>query len=372
MADLKDKIRGSLFAGAVGDALGYAVEFKQENYIFSKYGKDGITSYEYRNGKAIISDDTQMTLFTANGILADSAGDPYSNARNGIELAYFDWLTTQYYNFKESRKIQKHISWLFDVPGLFSPRAPGNTCLNALEYRISHEKVEDFIADKINNSCGCGGIMRVAPVGLKHPDAPIENIVTEAAESAAITHSHPLGYLPAAVLADIVHRIVFPKEELSLKEIVLKAKNDLCEVFPDEEGLDYLCEQIDLAISLSENDKTDLENIHELGQGWVAQETLTIALYCCLKYQNDISKAIIVSVNHKGDSDSTGAVTGNILGALTGYDAIEEKWKKDLELSDLILEIADDMYILCTGQQNEEWEQKYVFHNAPEKYASEC
>ena len=76
--------------------------------------------------------------------------------------------------------------------------------------------------------------------------------------------------------------------------------------------------------------------------------TLGISLYCALKYQNDFSAGIIAAVNHKGDSDSTGAVTGNILGALLGYNAIDDQWKEDLELSDVILEIADD---LCHGCQ---------------------
>ncbi len=65
----QDKFRGCLLGGAAGDALGYAVEFKQESRIFSQYGERGITEYELRNGVAQISDDTQMTLFTATGLL---------------------------------------------------------------------------------------------------------------------------------------------------------------------------------------------------------------------------------------------------------------------------------------------------------------
>ena len=128
---------------------------------------------------------------------------------------------------------------------------------------------------------------------------------------------------------------------------------------------------IDLAVKLAEDgSEKDLDNIHQLGEGWVGEETLGISLYCALKYQNDFSAGIIASVNHKGDSDSTGAVTGNILGALLGYHAIEEKWKKNLELSDVILEIADD---LCHGCQmseyshyvDEAWEMKYVHMHRP-------
>ena len=87
--------------------------------------------------------------------------------------------------------------------------------------------------------------------------------------------------------------------------------------------------------------------------------------YCALKYQNDFSKAMIASVNHDGDSDSTGAITGNILGALIGYAAIPDCWKKDLEIRDVILEVATD---LCRGCQMSEygtyndpmWVSKYM------------
>ena len=69
--EIQDRIRGCMFGGAVGDALGYPVEFLVEEEIFSQYGTGGIRAYETdkKSGKALISDDTQMTLFTANGLL---------------------------------------------------------------------------------------------------------------------------------------------------------------------------------------------------------------------------------------------------------------------------------------------------------------
>lgn len=341
MTDISDKIRGCLVGGAVGDALGYAVEFQSEKNIFARYGKKGITEYETdkRTGKAHISDDTQMTLFTATGILV--------NSENGllydIEQAYFDWLTTQFYSFEEAKKIEVHNSWLRNIPELYSTRAPGNTCLSALEHRSrGFEKIDSFISSVINNSKGCGGIMRAAPLGLI-PGISIEISDKLAAEAAAITHSHSLGYMPAAVLSHIVNRIVYPVSDLSLKEIVLEAKETVLTIFEGDSNLQKLADIIDLAVELSENNDNDLDNIHNLGEGWVAEETLGIALYCSIRYQRDFSKAIITSVNHNVDSDSTGAVTGNILGAMFGYDAIERKWKDNLELLDVILKVSDDL-----------------------------
>lgn len=368
----RDKIRGSMFGGAVGDALGYEIEFDSEETIFRRFGEQGITDYvlNSKTGKALISDDTQMTLFTANGILYRDTqlciNGTMAEPRFAVEGAYFDWLVTQTYSYKESRNIKKQVSCLYDIPELYSRRAPGNTCLSALTKRQkSNEKIDSFIKSKINDSKGCGGIMRVAPIGLSYPKARIEYIDKEAAETAAITHSHSLGYMPAAVLAHIIHTIVFGNGNLSLREIVEQARDTVREIFKRENYIDDLTDIINLAIELSENNNTDLDNIHRLGEGWVAEETLAIAIYCSLRYKDDFSKGIIAAVNHNGDSDSTGAVTGNILGAWIGYNAIEDKWKKNLELADIILEISDDLCFGCprneiNSYKDENWDRKYM------------
>lgn len=54
--------------------------------------------------------------------------------------------------------------------------------------------------------------MSVAPLGVSRYSAvPIEALDREGAELAAITHGHSLGYMPAAVLTHILHRIVYPE-----------------------------------------------------------------------------------------------------------------------------------------------------------------
>lgn len=362
-----DKIRGSLFGGAVGDALGYPVEFLDEDRIFSKYGESGIREYELdgTSGKALISDDTQMTLFTANGILlADTRVSTWGIGGNDIAMSYLDWLRTQEMTFEESRNQPRGytkgcISWLADVPELYSRRAPGNTCLSALRQYKKDEIPQ-------NDSKGCGGIMRVAPLALKnYPYAQIRVIDQMGAEIAEITHKHSLGYMPAAVLVHIISRIVYPEKRQSLKEIVIEARDMASEIFAGDSYLNKLTEIIDLAVSLSENGESDIDNIHRIGEGWVAEETLGIAVYCSLRHQDDFSAGVTAAVNHGGDSDSIGAVTGNILGAIIGYEAIEEKWKSSLELADVILEMADD---LCHGCQmggyghykDPDWIRKYM------------
>ena len=98
-----------------------------------------------------------------------------------------------------------------------------------------------------------------------------------------------------------------------------------------------------MSFVLSANKQDDFTNIDTIGGGWVAEETLAIALYCTHRYFNSFEKAIIASVNHSGDSDSTGAVTGNIIGTIVGYDEIPQFYKDDLELFDIILNVADTL-----------------------------
>ncbi len=368
-----DKIQGSLIGGAVGDALGYAVEFESLKRIQAKYGERGIQKFQLQNGLARISDDTQMTLFTANGILCAETkytlhGLASCDTNEFVYKAYLDWLKTQCGAARpkqdSSTLEQFGISWLLDVPELFVARAPGNTCLNALGSGI-----KGSIAKPINDSKGCGGIMRVAPLALRYGDTPSAGLDTQGAELAAITHGHSLGYIPAAVFTHIVAAATYGTclHSESFFDIVEEAMFECKKIFGDDKNWRYFENIMNKAIEFADpcnNTLDDFTNIKNIGEGWVAEETLAIAVYCCLRHADDFSAAIIASVNHDGDSDSTGAITGNIMGALLGYDMINDKWKRDLELHNEILEIAKD---LCHGCQmhaygayrDKKWLKKY-------------
>ena len=345
-----DKIRGSLIGGACGDALGYAIEFSPEREIFARYGAEGIVSYELdpRRGEALISDDTQMTMFTANGLVASVRDQSPDEPRAYVAKAYQDWLLTQRKSYRqvmwmEPADLYGNVTWLLRNPKMYHLRAPGNTCLSAL---IGNEDtvVPDYIASPRNGSKGCGGVMRVAPVALMPYNEPIEKIDMEAAQVAAITHGNSLGYMPAALLVHIIRRIVYPEQTMTLKEIVLEGCDTIYRLFRADANVDRMVSIIQDAVRLSHSSVvTDLEAIHKLGEGWVGEEALAIAVFCALKYENDFGQALIAAVNHGGDSDSTGAICGNILGAIVGLSGIGEEWKEHLELSDEIMELADEI-----------------------------
>ena len=179
----------------------------------------------------------------------------------------------------------------------------------------------------------------------------MELIDREAAETAAYTHSHSLGYMPAAVLAHIVNRLAFPSMGMRcgmpIREAVCEARDTARKLFADDRHINELVSIINRALDLAAGQEDDSTCIRQLGQGWVGDEALAIAIYCALRHQDDFSAGIIAAVNHSGDSDSTGAIAGNILGAHLGYSAIDDKWKKDLELADVILELSGDLCRKC-------------------------
>lgn len=358
-----DKFRGCLIGGAAGDALGYAVEFLSESVIFSTFGEDGITDYRLQEGKARISDDTQMTMFTANGLLFGTTRGFMRGIMGSypsyIAKAYRDWYKTQHEAFEHCNR--KFItSWLMNVPELFAWRAPGNTCLSAID-----DGCCGSIERPVNNSKGCGGVMRVAPIGLYFGESRIPALAVDlmGADAAALTHGHEMGYIPAAMLVHIV-RLVSHHEGISLKDAVLDSMTAVERLFADAKTLPAFLDLIGRAVTLAESDIRDLDAIHQLGKGWVGDEALAIAVYCALKYDDNFDRALIAAVNHNGDSDSTGAITGNILGAYLGLSGIPGKYLDQLELKDELMELADDLYAFHPADDPQpdlhKWNRKYV------------
>lgn len=349
----EERHAGCLLGGAAGDALGYAVEFDRWDAIEAKYGPEGIAHFELNGqGVAEISDDTQMTLFTANGLLCGeaerrrSAGAP--PLADYVARAYVEWLHTQ--TASPGTKVAAPLCRLLKVPALYSRRGPGLTCLSALTRRSRGLPVE-------NDSCGCGGVMRVAPVGLlfARPAAagtPLDEaaVLRLGADCARCTHLHPLGYLPAAVMAYVVACLArAPRHEAQarLETYVERALALLPETFPDvAPAADRLASLLRRAMQLAAQPGPPRTDIGRLGEGWTGHEALAIALYCCCRHRDDFAAAIRTAVNHNGDSDSTGAVAGNLMGAMLGRSAIAPEFLDRLELRSVIEEMARD---LCHG-----------------------
>ena len=125
--------------------------------------------------------------------------------------------------------------------------------------------------------------------------------------------------------------------------------------------LGIMVDLMNKAVELTHSQKTDAECISELGEGWTGHEALAIAVFCALRHPDSFEDAVVAAVNHDGDSDSTGAVCGNIMGALLGRRAIPECYTCDLEIVDVIEEMAEDLYTGCVISE-------YCEYDTAEKY----
>jgi ADP-ribosylglycohydrolase len=182
--------------------------------------------------------------------------------------------------------------------------------------------------------------MRVAPVGLfgRTFDASygVDRVFEDGCMCAGLTHGHPSGYLTAGVLAVVIFEALHDK---ALPDALNTARTLLAA----ERGHEETLAALDKAIELSGSGKPHHIAIRQLGEGWVAEEALAISVYCALVAEN-FEQGIVLAVNHDGDSDSTGAITGNILGAMQGMGVIPPRWLEPLELREVIEAVASDLW----------------------------
>ena len=334
---INSRVFGCLLGGAVGDALGAPVEFMSWEQIKKEFGENGVTGYEEAYGrKGAITDDTQMTLFTAEALIrAENRREAKGvcNPAFVIRNSYFRWLLTQSEEPPIDNNSLNYVNtgWLVSHEFLHHRRAPGVTVLKALK------SSERLTAD--NDSKGCGGVMRVAPIGL----VAIEPFKL-ATEAARITHGHPTGYASAGAFAQAISSIlngwdIYDSIDLS---------RDYLREYPSPEekltGVDGLAtiETLNAIEAVGLMSPLTVEKVESLGEGWVAEEALAIAFFCANR-ADDFLSGVLAAVNHSGDSDSTGSMCGSLLGALYGVEAIPQHLLDELEGREVIEKLSNDL-----------------------------
>ena len=199
--------------------------------------------------------------------------------------------------------------WLVDERELHARRAPGNSCLSALQASKGSSAERGTPRRRINNSKGCGGVMRMAPAGLTEGLDPFDT----GCELAAITHGHPTGHLAAGAFAQLIHA-------LSAGEPLEQAIDATLARSQGEEATETR-EALEQAVELARHAEGTAEDVERLGPGWIAEEALAIGVFCALTAR-DFAHGVLLAVNHGGDSDSTGSVAGNILGLIHGVATV--------------------------------------------------
>lgn len=334
--DFRSRVRGCLLGGALGDALGAAVEFDSLDAVRQAYGAAGITGFAPAYGRrGAITDDTQMTLFTVDGLIrAHVRRDTGAwHPPTDLHAAYRRWAATQRDWGPDERREED--GWLARQEWLYARRAPGNACLTGL----GDDRMGTVEQPKNPGSKGCGTVMRSAPFGLLVGWEP-QLVFQLAVECGAQTHGHPTGYLAAGAFAVMVHALARGD---SLDHAVQKALAQLAA----RQGHEETSEALKRALGAVRQGMPTPERVEALGEGWTAEEALAIGVYCALVAE-DVRHGLLLAVNHGGDSDSTGSVCGNLLGAVHGETALPPGWVAELEGRATILELADDFAMEMT------------------------
>jgi ADP-ribosyl-[dinitrogen reductase] hydrolase len=316
-----------LLGGAIGDALGYRVEFDSLAAIRREYGTEGIR-LAAADGPLVVSDDTQMSLFTLEGMLrAVRDGVPLPAPLNdAIRQSYLDWLRTQ--SGRSMAASAKAAIGLLRHPVLWQAQAPGTTCLSAL-----HAGGLGSVEKPINDRKGCGGVMRTAPLGFLGDGFGDADVYAHGVAAAALTHGHPDGWAPAGVMALAVRKLLADASWTH----AIEAGQAAVALHPQATGTRKLLSDVASAVGEG-GGRASSRPSGSFGLGWVGDEALAVGLHAAATAAS-FSEAIEVASNHDGDSDSTASIAGQLYGAKYGLVALPAEAVYRIDVLEAVLEL---------------------------------
>ncbi|QKG22038.1 ADP-ribosylglycohydrolase family protein [Actinomadura verrucosospora] len=345
-----ERLYACLLGGAIGDALGAPVEGLTLEQIRARHGRDGVTGFvDERFGRGAVTDDTQLAMFTAQALVESffrARDRGIGGATTGmLQEAYLTWLTGQGEQIPDQGLMGMYrIPW--PPTALMARRGPGRTTIAALHKAAARRRPGwplGTTAEPINDSKGCAGVVRAAPCGFP-PLMGAESAFNIGRDGAALTHGHPSGHLPAGVLAATVWVLLRGGD---LPEALGVAR----EILERHDGHDETSAALDAAVELAERGGPPApERVESLGAGWTGEEALAIGVYAALvpmpaedakDAEDAAARRLLLAVNHSGDSDSTGSICGNLVGAMYGAEALPARWRADVEVADGVRFLAD-------------------------------
>ena len=317
----EDRFVGCMVGLAVGDALGYPAEFRSRAQILREIGPDGITDFirlkDPRFTRPVIlgadhppgtfTDDTQMSLAVARGLLAADPDD-LDGLMHAVAGEFVTWSVSP-----------------------DNDRAPGGTCMTGCSNLRRGVSWRDA---GVVRSKGCGSAMRVAPIGLLfHND--LDHLLEVARASSLPTHGHPAALEGAAAAALMVALALRGAPAVEMMAEIEKR------CFGRSPDFDACLSRVP---ELIEAPPAKALSTAGLGEGWVAEEAVASALYCCWRHPGDYAAGVLEAVNTDGDSDSIATIAGSVLGAALGVDGIPATWAKRVEASDLLQDMGRQLW----------------------------
>ncbi len=298
---LLNKAKGSLYGLYIGDALGAPLEFQNMD------GIDGITDYvdggvhSVKRGQ--FTDDTSMTLALMDSLVTAGGFDH----RDQMER-YVKWQRDGEYSSK---------GFCFDI-GITTTRA-------LLKFR----QIGDPIAGgtEYQNS-GNGSLMRLAPIPLLYHKDGLEEMIKMSCESSVTTHGSKIVLDSLAYFVIAYNKILNGEKD---KSKIIKAKDSDMIRF----GINDPC----VVEDIHEVDFDELKRYDLKPTGFVV-DSIVCAMWC-LRHTNTFEEAVLKAVNLGGDSDTIGAITGQLAGAYYGFDAIPDHLVKGLSNQDMLKQYTE-------------------------------
>jgi ADP-ribosylglycohydrolase len=319
MSDLRERYRACFLGVAVGDTLGYQVEFDSVREIHRRYGPTGVRDFP---PGAKFSDDTQNTIALAEGLLdAGGSTDP-DVVMPHVARHFVDWSVSPDNN-----------------------RAPGGTCMAGC---AALARGVPWRESGVKGSRGCGAAMRVSPIGLLYDN---RQAITDVARATAIcTHNHP-DALAAAHGAALAVRLLLGNVEPP--DLLGHLVGETSRGAP---GWAAMLARVPKALKATRRGIAPHEiqrhgrEPWRLGESWVADEAVASALFCFLlahERGEGFREAILYGANTDGDSDSIAAICGSMAGAywgLGGENGVLEEWAVRVEKSAYLTDLADRLH----------------------------
>lgn len=363
MISKRDSYRGCLLGLAIGDAMGYPVDTKTWQQIQEEYGPYGLMGYDLRNGYAEVSSHTQLAAFSCNGLLLGlTRGQVYGKMAPFVRyvgLAQQEWAIGQRRYDQPSR----NHCWVFRVSEM---RHRHSTDTRMVE-TLNRGKLGS-LEDPVNRYDTPASLAAGISAGLFSDLGKLkqEEIDRLGAESVALTHGHPLAFLPGAVAAHLIGSCLrHPNKRLKVlvNEALSALQAQFVREYPREVG--QITALVEQAVSLAEERLVQPYDVMERLKCDTGAEVLAGAIYAAMLCEEDFDNAMVIAVNHSGRSAAASCLAGAILGARLGEQALPEFYMDGLYIADVLRELADDLVQGCPMVRGSllfdgDWESKYL------------
>lgn len=350
----RERVLGCMLAGAAADSLAGPIEFLNWHQIADRYGDGGLDHHVPLHGTlGAITDETQMTLFTAEALLrVRTQGANWKPIRPTLILtnAYRRWLRTQRHIGPDPAHFDTAPGWLMDVKELWVERSPDKVTLQALK-----QKYIGTPETRSNDAKGSAGVARATLAGMFEALDPYR----AGCEIAAATHGHPASIVSGGLWAHILYYV------MGGHTIRQGAWYGMIRA---EQTLGYELVEGTLRFAMQRADEVRYAgvvpmwmDVEALGSGHLAPEALAMAVFLASCFPEPTMEAfetaVKCAINHGGNSTIVGMMTAQLLGAMHGPSIIPPRWLEHLELRDVITQMAEDVATEYIDERP--WKQRY-------------